>query len=445
MVPDPAGATSGIRIYSWSDTTISCGVPLSNAAGTNFIVAGNLPVVVTANSLASNSDKTIVVKPKVYGVNPTHGNIGDTVAIIGTAFSGTAGSNSVSFNGTSSNAATVQRTTGTETIEVNVPTGAVSGQLLVTVNGQVSNANFDYAPFSQVAFTVDNSNAPAIAGISPIAAEQGQTLGVIISATNGNWTGDMKASVHFSNSGITVNSATATDANHIAANITIGSAAATGAGTVSVTGASGTTAFTVTLPGTGPLVTSITPSSAPAGTRVVIRGLRFGSSQDRSQVLFKNLANNTSTQAMVLSWADTMIEAIIPSISTGSYEVTVSEISSVAGTLYEMNSNPAAFIITGPVVHGVATIWPNPFNAGRESVNIAVTDTGGATNLGFYIYDMTAQLVNHQTASAPSNSVTWNGYNLNSNLVGDGAYVVRVINEDNKSLIAKGKLLVVKR
>jgi len=135
----------------------------------------------------------------------------------------------------------------------------------------------------------------------------------------------------------------------------------------------------------------------------------------------------------------------VPSAPAGSYEVNVIYIPYVKGPGSDTPSNPADFAITYFGASDVATIYPNPFNAGTEVVNIAVTSTGGANNIGFYIFDMTAKLVNRQVVSAPTSATTWNGYDQTNTLVGDGAYIVRVINEDTKSVIAKGKLLVVKR
>jgi flagellar hook assembly protein FlgD len=48
-------------------------------------------------------------------------------------------------------------------------------------------------------------------------------------------------------------------------------------------------------------------------------------------------------------------------------------------------------------------------------------------------------------ASASGSEVNWNGRDDQGNLVGDGLYLVRIVNEESKSLIAKGKVLVIKR
>ena len=113
------------------------------------------------------------------------------------------------------------------------------------------------------------------------------------------------------------------------------------------------------------------------------------------------------------------------------------------GLLQQFESNPTGFQITGSMGLGLANIYPSPFNAGAESVTIAVADTGGATNIGFYVFDRTARLVNKQVITG-SSQTTWDGKDQNNNIAGNGAYLIRIVNEDSKALLAKGKLLVIK-
>jgi hypothetical protein len=260
----------------------------------------------------------------------------------------------------------------------------------------------------------------------------------------------MKSSIHFlllgvDDSNIVVNTATG-EGTTIAANISIALGAALSARTVTVDGASGSATFTVLPVGVGPVILSINPTAAPTGTKVTLTGLRFGNSMGRSMVNFDNLSTNVSYQAQVLSWSDTAIEAIVPTLATiGSYEVKVISIPSGSGPVTAQESNPANFQVTA-LSGGSATMYPNPFNAGKETIHISVADTMGATNIGFYIFDMTARLVYKQVVPvAIANYIDWDGRDMSSMLVGDGAYLVRIINEDSKTLLAKGKLLVVKR
>jgi hypothetical protein len=143
-----------MEVYYWDnsnagDNIIVAGIPLKNEAGSSYIIAGSLPVVVTAGGQNSNPS-TIEVRPKVYSVNPTTGQTGTLVSIVGTAFGANPSNISVSFNGTSTPAATAINTT----VEVNVPAGATTGQLLVTINGKTSNTNYDWGTNDQIIFTV---------------------------------------------------------------------------------------------------------------------------------------------------------------------------------------------------------------------------------------------------------------------------------------------------
>jgi flagellar hook assembly protein FlgD len=56
---------------------------------------------------------------------------------------------------------------------------------------------------------------------------------------------------------------------------------------------------------------------------------------------------------------------------------------------------------------------------------------------------MTGRQVYHDTTSKVQ--IAWNGRDADGNIVADGLYLLRVVNEDTKSLIAKGRILVIKK
>jgi hypothetical protein len=192
------------------------------------------------------------------------------------------------------------------------------------------------------------------------------------------------------------------------------------------------------------VITAINPSSAPTGAKIIVSGHGFGLAQGPSSLLFNNAGNNVAYPAQIISWNDTEIEAIVPQTAPiGGYNVVVNRLSIVSGVVTALQSNPAAFQVTNSGVE-TAHIYPNPFDPNHEVVNIVFTQPSGAANLGVYIYDMTARRVAKQMIS--SGQTTWDGKELNTGtVVADGAYLLRVINEDTKTLIAKGKILVVKR
>ena len=109
-------------------------------------------------------------------------------------------------------------------------------------------------------------------------------------------------------------------------------------------------------------------------------------------------------------------------------------------------ANGISLTLSAAAVVGTATIYPNPFNAGAASVNIVLPSIpSGTTNIGFYIYNVAAQLVYKQVISSPNNSITWNGLDAAGTLVGNGTFLARIIDEDSRALLAKGKILVIKQ
>ncbi len=134
--------TLASSITSWSAASITATVPAGASSGN---------VVVTLGSVPSNGVNFTVV-PNITSLSPTSGAVGTPVTIIGTGFGPNQGSNStVSFNGV----------TGTPTswtsssITVPVPSGATTGNVVVTVGGAASNG---------VTFTVPSGGFVATVG-----------------------------------------------------------------------------------------------------------------------------------------------------------------------------------------------------------------------------------------------------------------------------------------
>src|SRR5208283_1116137 len=108
-------------------------VPVPSGATT-----GN--VVVTVGGVASNGvNFTVTVPPSITSLSQISGAVGTPVMITGTNFGATQGTSTVTFNGT---AGTPTAWSGTS-ITVPVPSGATTGNVVVTVGGVASNgANF---------------------------------------------------------------------------------------------------------------------------------------------------------------------------------------------------------------------------------------------------------------------------------------------------------------
>ena len=111
---------------AWSATSITTAVP--NGAGT-----GN--VVVTVGGLVSNGVHFTVPAPSITSLSPTSGSPGVSITITGTNFGTTQGSSTVTFNGL----AATPTSWSTTKVVTTVPSGARTGNVVMTVGAQASN------------------------------------------------------------------------------------------------------------------------------------------------------------------------------------------------------------------------------------------------------------------------------------------------------------------
>ncbi|MDO7875502.1 FG-GAP-like repeat-containing protein [Hymenobacter sp. ASUV-10] len=185
-------------------------------------------------------------QPGITSIAPTMGPVGSTVVITGINL-GTA--TAVSFNGV---AATSFTATSATTISAVVPTGATTGTITVTTPSGAA---------TSPVFTV---TTPSLSGVSPAAAALGATLTLYGSNLYGTHTITFGGGVT-QTSGFIVNAA-----GSQITGVVIPAGAVTGPVTA--------TAGTVTTNGVNltvyqqPTITSISPTSGPAGTSVTITG-----------------------------------------------------------------------------------------------------------------------------------------------------------------------------
>jgi Glucodextranase, domain B/IPT/TIG domain/Bacterial Ig-like domain (group 2)/Galactose oxidase, central domain len=303
------GTTVAISGSNFGATQGSSTVTFNGTAGTivrwgNSQVLANVPsgattghIVVTVGGIASNGVTfTVTTAPTIASISPGTGGVGTSVAINGSNFGATQGSSTATFNGT---AGTIVRW-GNNQLVANVPSGATTGNIVVTVGGVASNGS---------AFTV--TGTPTIASITPGTG----VVGTPVTINGSNFGATQGSSV------VTFNGAAGTIVrwgnNQLVANVPSG--ATTGNIVVTISGvASNGLNFTVT-----PSITSISPVSAPVGNSVTISGSNFGSSQGSSTVTFSGISATTS------SWSPTSIVATVPpGATTGNVVVTVSGLAS---------------------------------------------------------------------------------------------------------------------
>jgi YD repeat-containing protein len=106
----------------------------------------------------------------IFQFTPSSGPVGTTVTIYGTGFSATPSSNTVKFNGTT----TTVLTASTTVLTANVPAGATTGTISVTVSGNTAT--------SSATFTVGTGAAPTLSSFSPSVRNYGDT--VTLTGTN---------------------------------------------------------------------------------------------------------------------------------------------------------------------------------------------------------------------------------------------------------------------
>jgi RHS repeat-associated protein len=150
---------------SWSTTGIVAPVPSEATSGS---------VVVVVSSLASNGVSfTVILAPSIATGSPLGGPAGTSVTLSGTNFGATQGTSTVTFNGTTATPTYWSATS----IVVPVPSGATTGNIVVTVASLASNAfNFIVAP------------PPSISSMSRASGPSGTSValeGVNFGATQG--------------------------------------------------------------------------------------------------------------------------------------------------------------------------------------------------------------------------------------------------------------------
>src|SRR5215469_10812632 len=310
-------------ITSWGSTSIKATVPSAATTGN---------VVVTVGGVASNG-KNFTVVPHISSLTPSSGAVGASITIAGTTFGSTQGSSTVKFNGTTASVTSWSSTS----IVAAVPSGATTGNVVVTVSSQASNG---------VSFTV--LPTPSISSVSPSSGAVGAA--VTISGSNfGSSQGS--GSVSFNGTAATVGTwssgsiTTTAPAGATTGNVVVN------AGGVNTNGI----AFTV-LP--TPSITSLSVTSGAVGAAVTISGSNLGSTQGSGSVSFNG------TAAVVTSWSATSVAVTVPSgATTGNVVVNASGV----------NTNGIAF-----------TVLPTPsissLSVTSGMVGAAVTITG--TNFG---------------------------------------------------------------
>ena len=359
---------------SWSDTQIVVPVPSGATTG---------KVYVTVNGIVSDNGVTftVPVAPIISSVSPTSGGIGTSVTITGSSFGNSQGQSTVSFNGA---VATSVNWSDTQ-IVVPVPAGATTGQILVTTAGGASNGP---------KFVV--LTAPIITGITPTSGTAGTQITI---SGSGFGTAQGGGRILLGSLSGMVSSWSDTQ---IVANVSQSSTS--GFAQVFQNGiASNKINFSVS----APAITSVTPTSGPAGTQVTITGSGFGASQGNGKVMLG------TAYGSVQSWSDTQVVAVVsPGSISGAAQVS-------QGGVW---SNSTNFTVSVPTITSIT-----PTSGGVDtSVTIIGSDFGASQNAGQVWLGATygtvtswsdTQIVASVAAGAPSGKVQVLQYGVWSNSV----------------------------
>jgi hypothetical protein len=349
-----------------------------------------------------------IAAPSITSLSPTSGGAGISVTITGSGFGSSQGTNTVKFNGTTATTITLWSATS---IKAAVPTGATTGNVVVTVGGVASNGK---------PFTV---TAPSITSLSPVTGGAGTSVTI---TGSGFGTSQGTSTVKFN--GTTATTITLWSATSIKAAVPTG--ATTGNVVVTVGGlASAGSSFTVTAPS----ITSLSPTSGAIGTSVTITGTGFGTSQGTSTVKF-----NGTTATTITSWSATSISASVPTgATTGNVVATVGALAS-NGKSFTVKPTPSiaslspasgavgiSVTISGAnfgTTQGTSTVKFNgvtatpttwganqiivPVPSGASTGNVVVNTSGVNTNgINFTVLTISSISVTPANLSLPLNSI----------------------------------------
>jgi RHS repeat-associated protein len=334
---------------AWSDTQITATMASSPTTG---------PVKVTVNGVSSNGDVLFTVpKPVVTSVSPTSGPEGAQIQIAGTGFGATQGSSSLTLGGRTAPVVSWSDTL----IVATVPLAGASGGIQVTVSAISSPANVQFT----VALPHINSASPASGGPGTQVTISGSNFGA--TQTQG-MTNGTHSSINFNNQSGSVVSWSDTQIV-----TTVPSLATTGP--VTVSGFAGLSNADVVFSMPNPIISSLSPSSAPVGTQVQINGSGFGATQGSSVVKF-----NSNVTASIVSWSDSQIVATVPSTAiSGSVAVTAGGVSSNTNINFTVPPPQIASISPASGLGGTqVTLSGSGFQNTKGSSSVTLTSGGGA-------------------------------------------------------------------
>jgi YD repeat-containing protein len=334
--------TAATSITSWSSTSIVAVVPAGATTGN---------VVVTASGVTTSGVSfTVLPTPTLSSLSPTSAAVGASVTLTGTNFGSTQGTGTVKFNGT---AATSFTSWSSTSIVAVVPTGATTGNVVVTASGVTT---------SGVSFTV--LATPTLTSLSPTSG----AVGASVTLTGTNF-GSTQGTSTVTFNGIAATSITSWSSTSIVAVVPTG--ATTGNVVVTASGvATSGKSFTVLAT---PTLISLSPTSGAVGTSVTLTGTNFGSAQGTGTVTFNGTAATSIT-----SWSSSSIVAKVPTGATTGNVVVIASGVATSGVSFTVLPTPTITSLSPTSGAVSASVTISGTNFGSTQGTSTVTFNGTA-------------------------------------------------------------------
>ncbi|MFL6388272.1 MAG: beta strand repeat-containing protein [Terriglobales bacterium] len=263
---------------AWSATSITAPVPTGASTGSVLVTVGGQP--------SNGSTFTVTPAPSIASLAPNSGAIGSVITINGSNFGPTQGNGGVKFG---TLAATISSWSATS-IVATVPSGAVTGSVVVTAAGGVAS--------NGSTFTV--TSAPAITSVAPAA---GGGFGSSFTITGTNFGGTQ------GNGKVTLNSIPATVSSWSATSIVAQVPSSVTTGNVVVTAAGGVSSNGIRFKVLNPGGVAIDQTIFADGT---------ATATTRATATFSTSATNELLLAFISSGKGTAATTTVSSVAGGS-------------------------------------------------------------------------------------------------------------------------------
>lgn len=191
--------------------------------------------------------------------------------------------------------------------------------------------------------------------------------------------------------------------------------------------ATGFASLLVSVSPSGPVITSVNPSEAKAGSEIQITGAGFGSSQGESRLTVGGI-----TASSIASWSDTEIRALVPEgASTGSVKIAIGGVESSPGALVVLweKENPENVAIS---TASNDQLYPQATSDGAGGAIIAWADLRNGPTTDIYAQRISGSGVVQWAADGIPISTAANNQSF-PQLISDGAGGAIVVWEDNRS------------